>query len=104
MRREPGGLGGLHGGAREASQTPRGGVTAQGTWASGGACRRCYREGPSRRHRLSGQVYLKARAEGGGSAEEPVSQLKSEVRHIQEVTNVRGGLQPRVPPGDGSHR
>jgi len=37
------------------------------------------------------QVYLKARAEGSANHEEHVSQLKSEVRHIQEVSKTPGG-------------
>uniref|UniRef100_A0A8C3GP47 Tuftelin 1 n=1 Tax=Cairina moschata TaxID=8855 RepID=A0A8C3GP47_CAIMO len=37
------------------------------------------------------KVYLKARAEGGVNHEEHVSQLKSEVRYIQEVATSAGG-------------
>lgn len=37
------------------------------------------------------KVYLKARAEGSANHEEHVSQLKSEVRHIQEVSKTPGG-------------
>lgn len=37
------------------------------------------------------QVYLKARAEGSANHEEHVSQLKSEVRHIQEVSQTPRG-------------
>uniref|UniRef100_A0A8C9GAZ6 Tuftelin 1 n=1 Tax=Pavo cristatus TaxID=9049 RepID=A0A8C9GAZ6_PAVCR len=38
------------------------------------------------------KVYLKARAEGSANHEEHVSQLKSEVRHIQEVSKTPRGL------------
>ncbi|KAM6234381.1 tuftelin isoform 2-T2 [Porphyrio hochstetteri] len=49
------------------------------------------------------KVYLKARAEGGVNHEEPVSQLKSEVRYIQEVALEKQNgswLHPERPQAD----